>query len=160
MTSHHKQTGVSLIEVMISIVIFSIGLMGMGALQITALQTTSDSYLRTLASFQAYDMAERMRANTAGVSANLYNNISGTGTAVNCTPDCTPSEIATNDTFQWNTKNASILPSGQGTVQGSGTGNLFTITIHWDDERMGATGLGCDTNNPADLKCLTITLVL
>ncbi len=58
---------------------------------------------------------------------------------------------------EWNTQNAALLPSGQGTVTGAGAGSVFTVTVMWDDTRSGKTGTGCDPNNTDDLKCFRIT---
>ena len=58
-----RQSGISLVEVIVTILILSIGLLGMAALQNTSLKLAYDSYLRTQASFLAYDLIDRIRAN-------------------------------------------------------------------------------------------------
>ena len=62
------QRGFTLLEVLIAIVIFSIGLMGIAGLQASGMRYTQDSQLRTIAIAQAETMADRMRADPVGVS--------------------------------------------------------------------------------------------
>ncbi len=60
---HLKKQGFTLIEVLVSIVILAIGLLGIMNMQARALMDNQDAYLRTQAVFLAYDMADRIRAN-------------------------------------------------------------------------------------------------
>lgn len=57
------QTGMTLIEVMIALVILSVGLLGAAAVQINALKYTDSAMLHSHASFAAYDILDRMRGN-------------------------------------------------------------------------------------------------
>jgi|GEM_PF-638368 len=61
------QRGVSLIEVLVAIVIFSVGVLGIALMQIKGAQYTRQSGARTVAVLQARSLAEAMRANPAGV---------------------------------------------------------------------------------------------
>jgi len=72
------ERGSSLIEVLITLLIFSIGMLGMAALQLNALQGTSDSAQRSQATWILQDIAERIRANPQGTAANYA-----------AAPDCT-----------------------------------------------------------------------
>lgn len=148
--------GISLLEVLVSLLVFSFGLLGSASLQITGLRLNHSAYLRTQAVTQAYDLADRIRANQAGVSAGAYDNITTTPADPGCgNSGCTPAEQAQLDAFQWNSANASLLPSGIGQVSGNGADSTFTVTVMWDDEGTGATGTGCDSEDPDDLKCFT-----
>lgn len=66
-----RQAGFSLIEVLVTLVVFSIGLLGAGALQLVSKKTTSDAIQRTGASMVAAETLERMRANTAALDQYL-----------------------------------------------------------------------------------------
>lgn len=121
-----RQAGFSLLEILVSIVVISLGLLGLASLQATSLNNNQSAYLRTLASQQAYDMADRMRANLAGVTQGQYNNLNGAlatiwSTKPNLVPaclnaNCTASALATEDYRQWRAANDRLLPSGSGTV--------------------------------------------
>lgn len=138
--SHSK--GASLIEVLVSIVILSFGLLGLAGFQIVGLSANNGSTMRTIATQQAYDMADRIRANPDGIvaipshpnSGVFYDNISGIGADPGCGGGvCIPGQMAAYDTFQWNTANAALLPSGKGTVKR--IGSFFEIAISWDDSK-------------------------
>lgn len=126
------QSGVSLIEVLVAIVILSIGLLGIAGLQLTSFRFMHDSNLMYQAALQANDMADRIRANSVGRDNGNYNNISGTGSDPGCiTTGCTPAQLAATDGFEWNTLNAQVLPTGTGTVVGAA--GQFTITVTWSE---------------------------
>ena len=67
-----KQHGFSLIEVLISVVVFSVGILGLGGLQIASLKGSNNAHYRTTASVLAMDLADRMRSNLDAVSAGNY----------------------------------------------------------------------------------------
>lgn len=58
-----RQSGMTLVEVMISLLVLSVGLLGAAALQLNALKYTDSSTMNSQASFIAYDMLDRIRAN-------------------------------------------------------------------------------------------------
>lgn len=133
----NNQNGFTLIEVLITIIVLAMGLLGLAGMQAVAQRANHTAYLRSQAAMQAYDIADRMRANLPGVTAGAYNSISGIQIASNCESTmCIPTDMAKYDAQQWNTANAALFPSGQGTVVSNGD-STFTITISWDDNRDG-----------------------
>ena len=135
-----KANGFTLLEVLIALVIFSFGLLALAALMAKGLQYNTSALHRSYASTQAYDMADRMRANRIGITDNNYNLISGAGTDPVCiTTGCTPAQMAQYDGWAWNSANAALLPSGSGSVTTDGT--TYTITVTWDDDRDGVADL-------------------
>jgi type IV pilus assembly protein PilV len=148
--------GFALVEVLVAVVVLSVGLLGLAGLQVTGQRNNHSAYLRSQAVFLAYDMVDRMRANMKGVTAGNYNNISGIPLNPGCiTSGCSPAQMAQYDAYQWNTQMAQQLPSGQGTV--TVAGSLYTITVKWDDEHSGSAGTVCNTGG---LKCLVISVQL
>ncbi|BCQ64926.1 hypothetical protein PBOI14_66760 [Pseudomonas sp. Boi14] len=65
MNVRDAQDGMTLIEVLVALLILAVGLLGAAAVQIKALQYTDSSRMTTQASFIAYDMLDRIRANAA-----------------------------------------------------------------------------------------------
>lgn len=147
--------GFAMLEVLLTIVIVSFGLLGLAGLQLTSIRNNHSAYLRSLATQQANDMADRMRANQLGVKAGNYNFISGIPDLDNCITagalGCSAAQLATQDARQWNQANQDLLPSGQGIVclddspetdstpaapACSGTGP-FVIKIWWNDDKIG-----------------------
>lgn len=146
MPLNKTQSGFTLLEVLVAIVVLSLGLLGLAGLQAASLRNNQTAYYRGIATQQAYDMADRIRANLAGVRAGGYSNLAaGIPADPNCfTTGCTAANMAVTDHFQWNTVNAALLPGGSGTVvcedgaAGAGciaaTGNwVFNITVSWNE---------------------------
>ena len=95
---------------------------------------------------QAYDMADRIRANARGVTDGNYNNLDDTSpTAGDCVNNtCTAAQLATYDYYEWVVSTRQALPAGHGTVSGGGPGTRYTITVMWDEERTGTATRDCD----------------
>lgn len=145
------QSGFTLIEVLIAVLVLSIGLLGLAALQTSGLSMNHSAYLRSQATILAADMADRMRANRAGVTADDYNNPSSSAHAgCTTTGGCNSSDLAENDMFEWSTALGDALPAGEGVVcldsdpaDGTGVaangcdggGNVYAIKIWWRDDR-------------------------
>lgn len=129
-----RSRGFSLLEVMIAVVILSLGLLGVARLQANTVGYNHGAYLRSQATLQLYDMADRMRSNALGISTGAYNDIKTTPTDPGClSSGCTPAQMAQLDAHEWNSANASLLPAGAGTVTGTGAGSVFTVTITWTE---------------------------
>jgi type IV pilus assembly protein PilV len=141
-TTPTKEKGFTLIEVLVSLLILSIGIFGMLAVIVTSLQMNSSSVYRTIAAQQAYAMAETLRANpTALGTANPVSSVafSAATSAVTITclqaAGCTVGSTATNGFVQmalymWQQQLALVLPSGTGTVCQDGTPNDGT-SANW-----------------------------
>jgi type IV pilus assembly protein PilV len=134
-----RSNGFTLLEVLISIIIISIGLLGMAGLQVTTLRNNNSSSMRTQATFLAEDMAERMRSNTVGVTAGNY----ATSPSCSCSiaTGCTALDLAAYDLCDWGNSldvasSNSGLPLGTGSVTSLPNG-IFRIRVTWDDDRDG-----------------------
>jgi type IV pilus assembly protein PilV len=68
-----RQHGVSLVEVLVSVVVVSLGLLGAVALQATALRNNQGSYERTQSSILTQGIFDAMRANLSAVTSGGYN---------------------------------------------------------------------------------------
>ena len=136
-------SGFTLIEVLIAMLVLAVGLLGLAGLQATSLKNNQSAYNRSQATQLAYDLADRMRANIAGKARYTAILPSSATAKANCltTTGCTPADMAENDLFEWNSAVSNNLPSGIGTL--AVTGNMFTIRITWDEDRDGD-----DSNNP------------
>lgn len=127
----------TLLEVMVALVILSIGLLGLAALQTTGLQFGHQSEQRTQAVIQANDILDRIRANPAGNAAGAYDNVSMGYTATSyasClepTTACTASQTAEYDISEWNKANASLLAQGRGGLAVNAATRIRTVTIQW-----------------------------
>lgn len=149
-----SQRGASLIEVMIAVLVFSIGLLGAGIMNSSAMKNTHNAYLRSQASFLADSMAERMRANPAGVTAGGYNGgFSGAspalpGCGIGASAGCDAAGVAQRDRAVVGQQVTNLLPAGAGNIAcnlnavpvypGAGQPPLSggcTVTISWSESR-------------------------
>lgn len=151
-----KQQGFLLLEGLVSLVIFSIGVLGIAGLLMLSNKANNSSYAKQQAVQIVYDMFDRIRANTAAAESGLYNvsNISASGsptlpsqpgTLCNVSP-CTNTQLASYDIWYWLTYDVTKLPRGSGSITTAPTGTvgntLVTVTVQWDDSlaqgRLGA----------------------
>jgi type IV pilus assembly protein PilV len=124
--------GFSLIEILISVLVLSIGVLGMAALQLNALKSNQTAAVRSHATFLAYDIADRMRANLNKSRGGDYD-IALAQTA--------PSGFSIEDVdlAQWRAALNEQLPDGKGAVARSG--DKFIVTVQWDESRVGGSSI-------------------
>lgn len=127
-TSCRRQGGFSLIEVLISVLILAVGLLGAAAIQLNALKFTDSSTLLSQASFIAYDMMDRIRANPNGTYA-----------LPNLTSVPTSDNYASPRDQDWRDFALNIRGFA-GTVYGEGSnitvnGRTVTVVVQWCDQR-------------------------
>lgn len=147
-------TGFTLLEVLIALIVLSIGALGAVGLQIQAQKFNTGAYFTTQATMITHDMIERARANPSGLSAGNYNAPSATQHS-DCysTVGCSPSDMAENDMYEWAGNSPSSvskkLPNGTATIcidssfdDGSpasfacdGLGNVYVVKIWWTNAR-------------------------
>jgi len=124
-----QQRGVGMIEVLVTVLVLAIGLLGLASLQVASMKNTNNAHYRALATIYAYDMAERMRSNPKGVAAGNYNNVTANknGGVAGCT-GC----IASQDATEWSQALVAGFPEGvAGRVTASG--NNHEVTITWNE---------------------------
>lgn len=148
--------GFTLIEVLVSLVIFGIGVLGVTALTTQSQKITHHAYQSMIATWKLHDMMELIRANVAEARDN-NNYVYALNDTVPADPGCistgcSAAEIAAYDLNLWLNEVSSALPSGQGSV--SKTSNSYTLTLHWDGNRIGAGATpNCPNTASTDLMC-------
>lgn len=135
-----KETGATLIEVLVAMVILAIGLLGLAGLQATSIQSNHSAYYRSQATILASDLADRMRANRNEALTNAYLIDFPTSSKSN---DEDSGTSAQKDIAAWLNQLARTLPNGTGKVEKNNT--LVTISIRWNDTR-GQIKASDDTN--------------
>jgi type IV pilus assembly protein PilV len=156
-----KNSGFTLIEVLIAMMVLAVGLLGLAGLQATGLKNNLSAYNRSQATQLAYDMADRMRANVANaetLDASVYVTTAPADAAIQSAclvvdgGGCSVTAMAENDLYEWNRNINAVLPQGRGTI--TVIDSIFTIRINWDDNRDGCinpgdTAAGC-SDQPDD----------
>lgn len=125
------QRGATLIEVLVTLLVLSVGLLGMAGLQALSIKSNHSSYYRSQATFLAYDISERMRANRmAALNGDYSSSAFPSSSSSNSVEDGTRAE---QDKAEWLNSLAITLPAGTGRVQINN--KIATIDIQWDDSR-------------------------
>lgn len=125
-----KQNGFTLLEVLVTLVIVSFGLLGIAGVIANSIKVNQSSYARSQASWFANDIIDRMRANriAAEVDSSPYN------LALGASPSGTT--IAATDLTQWRTALANTLPAGTGSIVIlDGSSRKVTVIVQWNDQR-------------------------
>lgn len=149
-------SGFTLLEVLIAVVVLSLGMLGVGAALATVHRTTASSYLAQQSAQLASNIVDRMRQNPTAAQAFEYNVAYAGGAvaapAITCGPPpagtaCTPAAQAAYDLYQWeNTLNAT-LPGATGavTVTVTPTGGYDAIVVVGYNDAPAAQALGSAT---------------
>ncbi len=141
-----KSQGFTLIEILVTVFILAIGLLGLAGLLVEGMRNNQGAYLRTQASIIAYDMADRIRANRAqALGGGAYDGFTTVGADTNlpgCATQnggCSPAQQVTVDMAQWARQiqgvgsGMTLLPGGLGSIQYDAGADVFTISIQWDE---------------------------
>lgn len=144
------QLGASLIEVLVAVVISTIGLLALAGVNAAALRYAKLSEYRSTGALLATDIAERMRANRAGVVGGAYSFVdsfsSQTSPAAAVSPTCdssgstcTASELAAVDIYQWRRTVRSALPEGSVNLTYNATQVAADVYIAWRDVQVASS---------------------
>lgn len=126
------QRGASLLEVLIAVLVLAVGVLGAVSLQVNALRYNASAAHNTQASFLAYDILDRMRANADNLASYAIN-ITST-----CASGNSGSSILAVDRQDFAHAINCLLPGGYGSVVING--NRATVTVGWSEERIVAGG--------------------
>lgn len=158
-----SQRGVGMVEVLIALLVMSIGLLGYAGLQLRALNSTEEAHYRTQAMAIAQDLAERIAANPQSMAQYVtdanwaqVNAAAGkpNGWDACLTPaaNCTPDQMAASDIFQISWQSALLLPGGQVAAADCDASAAVCVTVTWNDTTP-------DTCDPPGDDCVRLEVV-
>ncbi|KNZ32569.1 MAG: hypothetical protein AD742_10800 [Methylibium sp. NZG] len=126
-----RQRGASMIELLVSILIFAFGMLGLVGLQSRTLAYGQMSLYRSQATALTDDIMDRMRADRANAKSGRWD----TGLTDNAASITGTTTIADKDRKEWKLEVEDLLPEGQGAIERSIVGGLpmFTITVVWKE---------------------------
>lgn len=125
-----RQSGATLIEVMVSVLVTVIGVLGAASLQLNSVKFNHLANTRSYATMLAYDVIDRMRANRSQALVGSYD-LTLTASAP------AGASIAAVDLQDWLNELSTRLPAGDGSI--TRNGSTFTITVQWDESRLSQT---------------------
>ena len=120
--------GFTLLEVLVALVILSVGLLGLAGLQTTGIRNNHSANLRSQATILAYDITDRIRANKANSAA--YAVAIGSDPSGGAT-------VAEGDIDEWLNALSERLPDGDGSIEINA--EIVTIQVQWIDTRNNDT---------------------
>lgn len=132
---HFKRTkrddGFTLIEVLISLIILSVGMLGIAGLYVHSMKAGRTSMFRHHAVTLAGDVGDRIRANPRAGPA--YALAGSNNNCVDGGVDCSPGEMAANDIYLWDQQAADTLPNGTVTVvyDNAVSPPTYEIRVQW-----------------------------
>jgi type IV pilus assembly protein PilV len=143
MCNRAANKGFSLIEILIALIVLSIGLLGHTKTLSVGLRATTDANLRTQATYLVNEMVERMRSNRPAAHSGYYAEIDYAGINCSINPakicsegvagtavECTTNELADEDSYHWLCQVQSTLPGGEVSV--STSAGVYSIQTRWD----------------------------
>ncbi len=132
--SSGRQSGFSLLETLVTLVILSIGLMGLAFLQAQGMQLSSGAYSRTQASYLANEIIDRIRLNPGNVAGYETSESFSPGTCTTLT-----ATNAENDLNCWFSDLRAALPGGDGNIDVDAANQIVSVTVRWEERPAGRT---------------------
>lgn len=133
-----RQQGFSMMEVLVTIAIVMLGLLGMAGLQTRATMTEMESYQRAQALVLLQEMSDRLSANKMDHAAYVASELGGTGAL----KDCSAGTVAQKDLCEWHNallgaaetsadaKSVGAMVGARGCIT-SPAANIHVITVAW-----------------------------
>jgi type IV pilus assembly protein PilV len=125
-TTPTRQRGITLIEILVAVLVLSVGLLGLAGLQTSALRNNHSSFERSLAVMESYSIIDAMRADREGAENGDFN--------IGLEDEPTGASFAANELTKWrNRLIAQLGPDATGSVNCNGL--LCSIVVQWNDAR-------------------------
>ncbi len=132
-TACKRVRGFTLVEVLIALIILSVGMLGIAGLYVHSMQAGRTSLFRHHAVTLAGDIADRIRANPTATAA--YALAGANNNCVDGGIDCTPAAMAANDIFLWQQQAVDTLPTGTVAIvfNNAVAPPTYQITVSWNE---------------------------
>ena len=154
-----QQRGDTMIEVLVTVLILGVGVLGVAAMQITTLKNLNSSHSASIAAMLAEDLGERMRYNNEGTLGGDYDHSTAPNNPADCVSQiCSSAELASYDLGSWWQALNANLPSASGEVTSEIGVDTWTITVRWDEDRSGSAGTNCPVESDSDLDCYQLNV--
>lgn len=144
-----EQSGIGLIEILVALVLLSVGLLAAERMQIQSMRANRSAHYQSQAHLLANDMIDRMRTNAAGVIAGHYDGMLTSASAVDpgcATTSCDDAERALQDLYDWSARHhpleglAGFVPALPGTGDAAPVGSVtaldddvYLVALAWSE---------------------------
>lgn len=147
-----RQEGFTLIEILVTVFVLALGLLGFAALQTEGMKNNRVADLRTEVTQATYNIADRIRANVGGAISGTYEATGAPGVGYDCEVSfagttvankCSTTEMANADLDRWFATLGYVLPTGTGEIScvdadatdgdACSRGSLYSIDITWEE---------------------------
>ena len=183
--SFKAQQGATLIEVLITMLIVALGLLGSGGLQLASTRYQQTAYMRGQAIIQAQFIAEKIKANTSAIGTYLTNDAYTAATLAALPSDpacgmtaastCTAAQSAAKDLRDWR-RSLQAMPGGRGSINSVVSAGGITdplarqVIVMWQEKQQNEVGTAtdpdpataedasCPTPRVAGVRCLTMVI--
>lgn len=138
-----KLRGFTMLEVLLTLVIIAVALLGTAGLHSFAMKMNQGGQLRTQAVILGLDLLERIEANNeSAVAGNYAVSTLPTSATVDCAAQpCTPADLATYDLNQFRQRLLAQLPNSSVTITRTGAGPfIYTVQVNWQERIAKAAG--------------------
>lgn len=156
-----------MLEVLVSLVLIAVALLGMLGLQINALKLSKGATFRTQAVLLSDEIAERIESNKIGATAGNYVVATVSSTPVvagtNCVSTaCDSTQLAVFDLAVWQVRIAAALPGSSWQITNPVAGNpsTYSIVVTWQDRRDNASRTTYATAGTSETFSLTTIKVV
>ena len=140
MANLRRESGFSMVEVLVALVVLAIGLLGIAALYLNSLQSGRTAIYRTQAINLAADLADRIRMNRTAQAAydTAFADAEAAVAACETVGGCTDVDLASTDLANWKQEIAQQLPGGEGQVAvtlpvAAGEPANYVVTVRWTE---------------------------
>ena len=138
MAGRNTESGFSMVEVLVALVVLAIGLLGIAALYLNSLQSGRTAIYRTQAITLAADLADRIRMNRTAQAAyaSVFTDLPLEVGTCATTGGCSDADLAATDLASWKAEISQQLPNGQGQVAvtapvAAGEPTTYVVTVQW-----------------------------
>lgn len=144
MKSTGKQSGSSLIETIVALLISAVGILGVASLMLTSMRHNDATLARTQSTMLANEIYEMIRANLAAAEAGNYKLALSSALPYTTQTDCTTStcsitQIAAWDLAEWSARVGRVLPGADAAINVDASSNPMSIQVQLDFDLFQAT---------------------
>lgn len=165
-----QMRGVSMIEILVTLVILALGALGLAGLQLQAAKYNKEAAVRSTATQLTVELSDRMRGNLDGIKAGNYNRNLGYAAALadpgsdpgcGSGSDCSAATLAQLDIFNWLRAIATALPQGTGAISPvAGNRFAYEINVMWKEKSLvdsNETDPNCQNGPVVGVRCFVTT---